>query len=192
MSPDQLAALRRFFATSERRLPDIVALMYERFFQALPETALLFKGDMREQRRQFTAMLWGIVRLTRSSELWPVNAWTGQAQIPAIEKLGRLHARAGVQPEHFEAMKIVLSRCFRDKFPGDYTADVDKALAFVFDVVSRAALAGNSHRSRMTGKALANVNFRSSQRGFSGDGQVLAPYSTLRRQSRGRTIKGRS
>ena len=192
MSPDQLAALRQFFATSEHWLPDVVAVMYERFFEAMPETARLFKGDMDEQRRQFTAMLWGVVRLTRSSELWPVNAWTGEAQIPAIEKLGRLHARAGVQPEHFETMKIVLSRCFRDKFPRDYSPGVDEALAFIFDVISRAALGpgGNSHRSRMTRKALASANSSNGAHGFSGDKQTLASYSDLRQQPPGRKDKG--
>ena len=63
MSPDQLAALRSFFATAEPRLPDIVALMYDRLFKAMPEAVALFKGDMQEQHRQYTLMLWSIVRL---------------------------------------------------------------------------------------------------------------------------------
>ncbi len=136
MSPDQLAALRFFFVTVEPRLPDAVALMYDRFFEAAPETAALFKGNMQEQRRQFTLMLWSVVRLTRSSELWPVNASTGQAPIPAIEKLGMWHSHARVLPAHFETMKKVLSRCFREMFPKDFTPPVEKALAFIFDVVS--------------------------------------------------------
>jgi hemoglobin-like flavoprotein len=161
MSPDQLAALRAFFAVAEARLPDIVALMYERFFEAMPETAPLFKGDMQEQHRQFTLMLWSIVRLTRSSELWPVNAWTGQAPIPVIEKLGMRHAWAGVQPEHFETMKVVLSRCFREMFPKEFSTPVDKALAFIFDVVSRstAVSRGNNRRSLMTQKAIASKSY---------------------------------
>jgi hemoglobin-like flavoprotein len=161
MSPDQLAALRAFFATSEDRLPDIVALMYDRFLRAMPETAPLFKGNMHEQHKQFTLMLWSIVRLTRSSELWPVNAWTGQAPIPAVEKLGMRHAHIGVRPEHFETMKMVLSRCFRDLFPKDFTPSVEKALAFIFDVLSHATEGSkaNSRRSRMTQKAVANRSF---------------------------------
>ena len=159
MSPDQLAALRTFFATVEPRLPDIVALMYDRFFEAMPETAVLFKGDMQEQHRQFTLMLWSIVRLTRSSELWPVNAWTGQASIPAIEKLGMRHSHAGVQPEHFEALKKVLSRCFLELFPKDFLPSVEKALAFIFDVMSHATPKskgnGANLRDRLTRKTAA-------------------------------------
>jgi hemoglobin-like flavoprotein len=158
MSPDQLAALRVFFANAEAQLPDIVALMYDRFFKVMPETAPLFKCNMQEQHRQFTLMLWSIVRLTRSSELWPVNAWTGQAPIPTVEKLGMRHAHVGVRAEHFETMKVVLSRCFRDMFPKDFTPPVEKALAFIFDVLSHAT-AGNSRGSRMTRKAVVNKSY---------------------------------
>ncbi len=162
MSPDQLAALRTFFATAEARLPDIVALMYDRFFEAMPGTAPLFKGGMEEQHRQFTLMLWSIVRLTRSSELWPVNAWTGQAPIPAVEKLAIRHAQAQVQPEHFETMKVVLCRCFRETFPKDFSPPVEKALAFIFDVLSHstAEAKGGNRRSRMTQKAIASTIYR--------------------------------
>jgi hemoglobin-like flavoprotein len=161
MSPDQLSALRAFFTTAETRLPDIVALMYDRFLKAMPETAPLFKGDMQEQHRQFTLMLWSIVRLTRSSELWPVNAWTGEAPIPAVEKLGMRHAHVGVRPEHFETMKVVLSRCFREMFPKDFTPPVEKALAFIFDVLSHATTGseGNNRQGRMTRKAVANKSY---------------------------------
>ncbi len=152
MSPDQLAALRTFFATVEPRLPDIVALMYDRLFEAMPETATLFKGDMQEQHRQFTLMLWSVVRLTRSSELWPVNAWTGQAHIPTIEKLGMRHSHAGVLPEHFEAMKKVLSRCFREMFPKDFTTSVEKALGFIFDVLSHSTSKPKVNRASPGGR----------------------------------------
>lgn len=180
MSPDQLAALRTFFASVEPRLPDIVALMYERLFEAMPETATLFKGDMQEQHRQFTLMLWSIVRLTRSSELWPVNAWTGQAPIPAIEKLGMRHSHAGVLPEHFETMKKVLSRSFREMFPKDFTPSVEKTLAFVFDVVSHSASKSKGNEAdrpgRLTRKttAAAGLGYLNSSRR-----KELSPSSLL-------------
>lgn len=155
MSPDGLAALRAFFATTEAHLPGVVSLMYVRFFEARPDAALLFNGDMRNQQRQFTSMLWSIVRLTRSSELWPVNALTGQARLPVIEDLGASHACAGVRPEDFEAMKTVLAQCFREQFPKEFTPPVENALGFIFDVASRstaaqtgARQAGNAQRKR--------------------------------------------
>ena len=157
MSPDRLAALRTFFATAEPYLADVVALMYERLFETAPEAASLFNGDMEEQHRQFALMLWTIVRLTRSSELWPINAATGQASIPAVEKLGARHARAGVRREHFDAMKAALAECCREMFADEFTPAAEKALAFIFDVVSHASVGpkGGSPRSRMTQKAVA-------------------------------------
>ncbi len=177
MNPDQLAALRTFFATAEPHLADLVALMYERLFETSPEAASLFKGDMEEQQRQFALMLWSIVRLTRSSELWPINAATGQASIPAVEKLGVRHARAGVKREHFEAMKAALAECCRQMFADDFTPAADKALAFIFDVVSHASAGpkGGSPRSRMTQKAVA-INRDADGGGFrpsSGDRQIF-------------------
>ena len=185
MSPDQLAALRAFFATAEARLPDVVALMYDRFFKAMPEAASLFKGDMQEQHRQFTLMLWSIVRLTRSSELWPVNALTGQAPIPAVEQLGMRHAHVGAQPEHFQTMKVVLTRCFREMFPKDFTPSVEKALAFIFDVLSHATAGskGNSRESRMMRKAIENTSYINGPRprhSFS-EGRQDVGASSLRR-----------
>lgn len=138
MGPDRLAALRTFFETAEPQFPTIVALMYRRFFEARPETIRLFKGGMPEQQRQFAAMLWSIVTLTRSSELWPIDAMTGHAPIPAIEKLAMQHAAAGARPEHFETMKAVLARCLHEAFPREFSPPVADALAFVFDVAARA------------------------------------------------------
>lgn len=139
--------MRAFFATTEVHLPGVVSVMYVRFFEARPDAALLFNGDMRNQQRQFTSMLWSIVRLTRSSELWPVNALTGQARLPVIEDLGASHACAGVRPEDFEVMKTVLAQCFREQFPKEFTPPVEKALGFIFDVTSRSTAQTGARKS---------------------------------------------
>ena len=139
MHPERLAELRSFFVIAETRIPDIVGLMYGRLFEAMPSAALLFKGDMQEQTRQFAFMLQTLIHLTRSSQLWPVSAGTGEALLPEVESLGRRHAHADVRPKHFEAMKEVLSQCLREMFPDDFTPSAEKALAFIFDVVSRSA-----------------------------------------------------
>ena len=137
VSPDRLIALRKFFAAIEPRTPEVVALMYARLFAAVPEAASLFKGDLQDQQQRFGLMLQSIVRLTRSSHLWPVSAFTGQASVPAVDMLGTRHADAGVVPEHFELMKQVLCDCCAEMFPKDFTPPVQEALAFIFDVMSR-------------------------------------------------------
>ncbi len=170
MGSDGLAALRSFIAKIEPHLPGIVSLMYIRFFEERPDAALLFKGDMKEQQRQFTSMLWSIVRLTRSSELWPINAVTGQAPIPTVEKLGLSHASAGVTPDHFDAMKQILSQCFREQFPREFTPPVANALGFIFDVVSRSAFARKS--SRVIGFAPQNRLGKKKSRAGAADQEI--------------------
>jgi hemoglobin-like flavoprotein len=137
MSPDRLVALRKFFTAIEPRLPEVVALMYARLFEAVPEAAALFKGDLQEQQRRYGLMLQSMIRLTRSSHLWPISAFSGQASVPAVDMLGTRHADAGVAPEHFELMKQVLCGCCAEMFPQGFTPQAQEALGFIFDVMSR-------------------------------------------------------
>ncbi|MBT3071618.1 hypothetical protein KKP04_12155 [Rhodomicrobium sp. Az07] len=140
--PNQLAALREFFSDIEDDLPEIVALMYERFFEAVPEAATLFKGNFAAQQMQFTSMLRSTIALTRSSQLWPIDPEAGRASLPEVEYLGLRHACAGVQPEHFAAMKWALARTLAEMYPRDFDRNVEHALGFVFDVVSMATKRG--------------------------------------------------
>jgi hemoglobin-like flavoprotein len=137
MSPDRLLALRKFFAAIEPRLPEVVALMYIRLFAVAPEAASMFKGNIKDQQRRYGLMLQSIIKLTRSSHLWPVSAFTGQASVPAVDMLGTRHADAGVVPEHFQLMKQVLCDCCAAKFAKEFTPAAQEALGFIFDVMSR-------------------------------------------------------
>ena len=135
MGPGDLSALRGFFTKNERRLPEIVAAMYSRIFEAVPEAKPLFKGDLQEQQAHYMRMLQSIVKLTRSSHLWPVRAFTGKASLPVLDKLGTIHADVGITRGHFDLMKSVLAQCCREIDPVAFTPGVEKALGFIFDVV---------------------------------------------------------
>ncbi|MFY9640830.1 MAG: globin domain-containing protein [Rhodomicrobium sp.] len=137
MSPDRLAALRNFFARIENRMPEVVSMMYGRIFEAAPEARALFKGDIEEQMQRYGKMLQAIVKLTRSSHLWPVRAFTGEASLPFLDKMGTIHADAGVTLAHVNLMKRILSQCCEEIAPGEFTLDADEALGFIFDVLSK-------------------------------------------------------
>jgi hemoglobin-like flavoprotein len=139
MSPEQLAELRNFFVSFEPRLPQAVALMYSRLLEAMPEARQLFKGDFQEQERRYLLMLWELVRLTRSSQLWPIQPGMGTSTIPAVDQLAGLHSRIGITREHFDQMKAVLVQCFREESPEHFTPAAEEALGFIFDVVAQAA-----------------------------------------------------
>ncbi len=139
MTPEQLTELRNFFVSYEPRLPQTVAVMYSRLLEAIPEVRQLFKGDFQEQEKRYLLMLQELVRLTRSSQLWPIQAGAGTSTIPAIDKLGSLHSCLGITEEHYGKMKAVLAQCFREDCPEQFTPAAEEALGFIFDVVASAS-----------------------------------------------------
>ncbi len=153
MSPKSLAALRNFFANIEPRLPSAVDTMYRRLFEAVPAAQSLFKGDIEEQKQRFTIMLQAIIKLTRSSHLWPICTLTGRATLPALNELRSRHAKAGVTPEHFQKMKAVLTNVCEQIAPAEFTPQVAEALAFIFDVLARSLTIADS-----AAEALARKN----------------------------------
>ena len=70
---DRLVALRIYFVKVEALLPIIVTLAYDLLFVEEPNTAFLFKGDMLTHQLRFLDKIQSIVRLTRSSYLWPAR-----------------------------------------------------------------------------------------------------------------------
>ena len=153
MAPDNLTALRTFFACIETRLPEMVDVMYVRLFEGDPKLAPLFKGDLREQKARFTSMLMNLVILTRSRHLWPVAALTGRASIPIFDRLATFHVNIGVTPEHFMKMKAVLLEVCEERAAGDFTQKAAEALEFIFDVLARSlALAGPGETGLPTGE----------------------------------------
>jgi hemoglobin-like flavoprotein len=146
MGPEQLAELRNFFAVYEARLPVAVSAMYKQLLEQAPEVRPLFKGDFQEQEKRYLNMLLELVKLTRSRQLWPVQPGQGISSIPTVDKLASSHAGLGLTRAHFERMKTVLIRCFKEDSPELFTPQAENALTFIFDVAARATteLAGAS------------------------------------------------
>ncbi len=139
MTPEQLAELRDFFVIFEPQLPQTVTVMYSRLLEAIPEVRQQFKGDFQEQEIRYLHMLQELVRLSRSSQLWPIQANEGTSTIPIVDQLGRSHSGIGITHEHFDKMKAVLAQCFRESCPEQFTPEAEAALGFIFDVVAKAA-----------------------------------------------------
>jgi hemoglobin-like flavoprotein len=136
MGPGDLSALRRFFTAMEPKLPDIVEAMYTRVFEAAPWAKPLFKGNLHEQQMRYMHMLQAMVKLTRSSHLWPIGAFTGKASLPVLDQLGTIHADLGICREHFNLMKSILCQCCREAGGEKFTPEAEGALGFIFDVVA--------------------------------------------------------
>jgi hemoglobin-like flavoprotein len=132
---DRLTALRNFFAAMEPKLPAIFALSYRRLFEVEPALAGYFKGGLREHLPLFLAKIQRVVKTTRSSQLWPAGAATGQMLIPEVAALGRSHANLGVEPAHFSLMNDMLAWTCKEMAFEEFTPLVEEGLAFVFDVL---------------------------------------------------------
>ncbi len=132
---DRLTALRNFFAEMEPKLPAIFALSYRRLFEVEPALAGFFKGGSREHLPLFFAKMQSVVKTTRSSQLWPAGAASGQMPIPQIAALGRSHAKFGVEPAHFSLMNDMLAWTCKEVAFEEFTSLVEEGLAFVFDVL---------------------------------------------------------
>jgi hemoglobin-like flavoprotein len=152
---DRLTALRNFFVAMEPKLPAIFALSHQRLFEVEPALANLFKGGVREHLPLLVAKMQAVVQTTRSSQLWPAGAASGQMLIPAVAALGRDHAKLGVKPAHFSLMNDMLAWSCKEAALEDFTSAVEEGLAFVFDVLG-ASLTAKDNR----GDALSNLQSR--------------------------------
>ena len=101
------------------------------------------------------------MKTTRSSQLWPAGAATGQMLIPDVAALGRSHAKLGVAPAHFSLMNDMLAWTCKEAAFEEFTPLVEEGLAFVFDVLGASLTAKDNGgdvlaklRSRFDGRAL--------------------------------------
>lgn len=158
---DRLTALRNFFIEMEPKLPAIFALSHQRLFEVEPALARYFGKDVREHLPLFLAKMQSIVKTTRSSQLWPAGAATGQMLIPEVAALGRGHAKFGAEPAHFSLMNDMLAWTCKEAAFEKFTPQVEEGLAFVFDVLGASLMAKDDGgdvlsnlRSRFGGPAL--------------------------------------
>ncbi len=100
-----------------------------------PALAGYFKGGVRAHLPLFYAKIQNVVKTTRSSQLWPAGAATGQMLIPEVAALGRSHAKLGVEPVHFSLMNDMLAWTCKELAFEEFTPLVEEGLAFVFDVL---------------------------------------------------------
>lgn len=154
---DRLTALRNFFAEMEPRLPAIFALSHRRLFEVEPSLGRYFKEGEREHLPLFFAKIQSVVKTTRSSQLWPAGAATGQMLVPEVAALGRSHANFGVEPAHFSLMNDMLAWTCKELAFEEFTLLVEEGLAFVFDVLG-ASLTAKNNSGDMLSKLQSRFN----------------------------------
>src|SRR5208282_3590625 len=122
MTPEQARLLAQSFAKLENRLYDLGSLLHLKLFEISPESRLLFKGDMEEQKLKLARIFAEFIRLkTLSSHFLPVTGTGGEAIIPGIGALGARHEIVyGVRPQHFGYMREALLYAVKTLLGKDY------------------------------------------------------------------------
>jgi hemoglobin-like flavoprotein len=137
MTPKQIALVQSTWQQVLSISDAAACIFYERLFKLDPSMRILFKDDMGEQRRKLIAMLTAVVNsLQRFDTL-----------VPAIEDLGRRHARYGVQDRHYAIVGVALLGTLEQGLPNDFTADVRDAWNAAYALVARTMKQATLHET---------------------------------------------
>jgi hemoglobin-like flavoprotein len=134
----QKTLVQESFATIATIADDAAVLFYQKLFELDPSLRQMFRGDMVEQRRKLMQMISATVKgLDRLEQL-----------IPAVQDLGRRHARYGVAESQYDTVGTALLWTLQMGLGRTFTADMQDAWTAVYGLVSstmknaaRAALA---------------------------------------------------
>jgi hemerythrin len=140
MTPEQTRLLVKSFSKLENRLYDLGSLVHLKLFEISPESRLLFKGDMEEQKLKMMRVFAEFVRIrTRSHHFLPVTGKGGEVILPGIGALGARHEiNYGVGPEHYGYMREALLYAIKTLLGKDYTDEIGQAWSEAFDMLADA------------------------------------------------------
>ncbi|HET6315779.1 MAG TPA: globin family protein [Chloroflexota bacterium] len=126
MTPDQIRLVQQSFQSVAPIADTAAELFYSRLFELDPSLRPLFRGDMAEQRRKLMQML--SVAVAGLNNL--------DALVPAVQALGRRHARYGVRAEHFDTVAVALLWTLGQGLGDAFTDDVRNAWTAVYSVLA--------------------------------------------------------
>lgn len=141
MSPRQVALVRGSWQHVLPIKQRAAELFYRRLFELDPGLEPLFRGDMTEQGQKLMAMLGTVVsRLDRLDEI-----------VPAVQQLGRRHARYGVEEEHYDTVGAALLSTLRAGLGDALSPEAEEAWAVAYrtlaDVMKQSICRAQAHAS---------------------------------------------
>jgi hemoglobin-like flavoprotein len=127
MTPQQVELVQ----TSWKQVTPIAGtaaeLFYNRLFSLDPALKPLFKGDMKEQGRKLMAMIGtAVAGLKRLDSI-----------VPAVQDLGRRHAKYGVQAKDYDTVAAALLWTLGQGLGEAFTPDVKEAWTEAYGVLSK-------------------------------------------------------
>ena len=126
LTSDQKRLVQETFAIIAPIADDAAALFYRRLFEIDPSLQQMFRGDMREQRKRLMQMIAVAVKgLDRLEQL-----------VPAVQDLGRRHARYGVEDRHYDTVGAALLWTLEKGLGSAFTPDAKEAWATVYGILA--------------------------------------------------------
>jgi hemoglobin-like flavoprotein len=126
LTTQQVALVQVTFRSVQPMSATAAELFYKRLFEIEPDTAALFKGDMRRQGREFMQVL--AVAVGGLSNL--------STLVPMVQQLGVRHAGYGVRAPHYDAVRQALLYTLAVILQDEYTDEVRSAWASAYAMLA--------------------------------------------------------
>lgn len=138
MTPAQIRLVRNSYAKIEPVAAKVGGIFYDKLFAMAPATRRLFSEDMSVQHEKFMSVVKELVSLhLRSLISLPVTLLqNSEAALPAIHTLGARHVHWGVQPAHFDLMRVALMDTLTEVLGHDFTPELREAWEAAFDLMA--------------------------------------------------------
>jgi hemoglobin-like flavoprotein len=126
MTPRQVDLVQSTFCIVQPMAATAAELFYKKLFEIEPTVAALFKGDIKQQGRNFMQVLAVAVGgLSNMSTL-----------VPTVQQLGLRHATYGVQAEHYDSVRQALLWALALVLQDAYTDEVRSAWATAYAMLA--------------------------------------------------------
>jgi hemoglobin-like flavoprotein len=126
MTPEHIRLVQESWKQLQPSAPQAAGLFYSRLFALDPSVRRLFRTDLKEQGARLMAMISVAVGgLSRLENL-----------VPAVQDLGRRHARYGVEERHYSVVGAALVWTLQQQLGKAFTTEVEQAWRTVYGVLA--------------------------------------------------------
>lgn len=132
MTPAQIELVQTSYRMVQPEAPELARLLYTRWLATDPSLEQMFPGNLEQQVRNLTQMIGAAARALRRLE----------RILPAVEDLGRRHARYGVRDEHYVQAGAALLWTLHKVLGESFTPAVCEAWIAMYEVVAAAMKRG--------------------------------------------------
>ncbi len=126
MTPQQIALVKDSWLKVLPIRDAAASMFYTKLFSLDPEVEALFKGDMNEQGRKLMTMI--NIAVNALDKLDTI--------VPAVQDLGRRHAKYGVMDAHYDTVAAALLWTLGQGLGAAFTYDVKQAWVEAYTVLA--------------------------------------------------------